>query len=74
MPSPTESEPAESLEHDEQLAALLNELAEAQRAGHDPPIDRLTKQHPHLADELRYPVGRDGLGRLPGHSRRRGRW
>lgn len=53
MASSAEFEPADSLVRDEQLAALLNQLAEAKRQGREPPIDELAREHPQLALELR---------------------
>src|SRR5688572_20811138 len=40
-------------DRDERLAALLNELSEALRAGKEPDIDGAARRNPELADELR---------------------
>jgi serine/threonine-protein kinase len=40
-------------DRDSRLAALLDELTEAVRAGNSPQLDQLARQHPDLADELR---------------------
>jgi len=40
-------------DRDEQLAAVLNELNEALRAGREPDVDGAARRHPELADELR---------------------
>jgi serine/threonine-protein kinase len=40
-------------DHDSRLAALLDELTEAVRAGNSPQLDQLARQHPDLAEELR---------------------
>lgn len=40
-------------QHDEQLARVLNELADAQRAGEAPSLEEAVRAHPELADELR---------------------
>src|SRR6267154_962184 len=40
-------------ERDEQLARVLNELADAQRAGRAPNLDDAIRAHPELAGELR---------------------
>ena len=40
-------------DRDSRLAALLDELTEAVRAGNSPQLDQVARQHPDLADELR---------------------
>lgn len=40
-------------DRDSRLAALLDELTEAARAGQAPPLEELATRHPDLADELR---------------------
>jgi eukaryotic-like serine/threonine-protein kinase len=40
-------------QRDEQLARVLNELADAQRAGRGVSLEEAIRQHPELADELR---------------------
>ena len=40
-------------QHDERLARVLNELADAQRAGEAPSLEDAVLAHPDLADELR---------------------
>jgi eukaryotic-like serine/threonine-protein kinase len=40
-------------DRDSRLAALLDELTEAVRAGESPQLDQVARQHPDLADELR---------------------
>ena len=44
---------AENDDRDRRLAALLDELTEAARAGQAPPLEELVQRHPDLADELR---------------------
>ncbi len=40
-------------DHDERLAKLLNELAEAQRAGDGPDLEKASREHTEFAAELR---------------------
>src|SRR5690242_16727348 len=40
-------------DRDEQLAALLDDLARQQRRGQAPDLDAVTRDNPDLADELR---------------------
>jgi serine/threonine-protein kinase len=47
------SEAGELDDRDSRLAALLDELTEAVRAGNSPKLDEVARQHPDLAEELR---------------------
>src|SRR3984893_15255666 len=40
-------------QHDEKLARVLNELADAQRAGRGVSLEEAARAHPELAEELR---------------------